>query len=183
MLIFNDSFGIIFLCNKHIVTWSGTEVSSHINLCLCALFLFGGYMKDYSYFFSLLLNECDSSYQHSDVPIAAMLIDDNDNIVSIAHNTREINHNVLEHAEINAIINASKKLERWNLSDLTLLVTLKPCSMCESIIKQSRIRKVIYLLDKPDFKKEFDNTDFLLFESDLSRSYKDKLSSFFKEKR
>lgn len=140
-------------------------------------------MKDYSSFFSLLLENIDSSYPHCDVPIAAMLVDENDSVVSIKHNTRETNNSILGHAEINAIIDASKKLGRWNLSDLTLLVTLKPCSMCQEIIKQSRIKKVIYLLDKPDFKREYYKTEFLKFDSGLAVIYKEKLSSFFKEKR
>lgn len=140
-------------------------------------------MKDYSSFFSLLLSVIDSSYQHCDVPIAAMLVDENDNVISIKHNTREVNCSVLGHAEINTIIDASKKLGRWNLSDLTLLVTLKPCSMCEEIIKQSRIKKVIYLLDKPSFKREYYKTEFIKYDSDLALIYKEKLSSFFKEKR
>ena len=140
-------------------------------------------MRDYSSFFYLLLNHLDSSFPHCDVPIAAMLLDENDNVVSISHNTRELNDSVLEHAEINVILDASKKLGRWNLSDLTLLVTLNPCSMCEEIIKQAKIKKVVYLLDKPSYKKEYYKTEFLKFDSDLAVIYKVKLSAFFKEKR
>ena len=140
-------------------------------------------MKDSSYFFSLLLKELDSSYAHCDVPIAALLVDQNDNVISISHNTRELNNNVLEHAEVNVIVDACSKLSRWNLSDLTMYVTLKPCSMCESIIKQARINRVYYLLDKPSFKKEYDKTEFILDNNFLSIEYKEKLSSFFQEKR
>lgn len=135
------------------------------------------------HFFSLLIDECNSSYQHSDVPIAAMLIDENDNVVALSHNTRELNNSIIEHAEVNVILEASKKLGRWNLSDLTLLVTLKPCSMCQEIIKQARIRHVYYLLDKPAYKKEYDKTVFVNYESSLANVYREKLSSFFKEKR
>ena len=138
---------------------------------------------DFIYFFSLLLKDIDSSYPHYDVPISALLVDQNNNVVSLKHNTRELNHSVIEHAEVNVILDASKKLGRWNLSDLTMFVTLKPCSMCQSIIKQSRIKKVYYLLDKPDFKKEFEGTEFQIIDSPLSLEYRDKLSAFFKEKR
>ena len=79
---------------------------------------------------------------------------------------------------------ASKILERWNLSDCELYVTLKPCSMCSEIIKQSRILKVYYLLDKLDYKKEFSKSKFLKFESkENEQMYSKILSDFFKDKR
>ncbi len=95
----------------------------------------------------------------NEVPVSAIIVK-NDKIISKAFNKREQSHNVLAHAEVIAIKKASKKLKTWRLFDCDLYVTLKPCSICENIIKQSRIRNVYYLIDKPDIKKEYKKTKF-----------------------
>ena len=95
----------------------------------------------------------------NEVPVSAIIVK-NDKIISKAFNKREQKHNVLAHAEVIAIKKASKKFKTWRLFDCDLYVTLKPCSICENIIKQSRIRNVYYLIDKPDTKKEYNKTKF-----------------------
>ena len=95
----------------------------------------------------------------NEVPVSAIIVK-NDKIISKAFNKREQSHNVLAHAEVIAIKKASKKLKTWRLFDCDLYVTLKPCNICENIIKQSRIRNVYYLIDKPDIKKEYKKTKF-----------------------
>lgn len=129
------------------------------------------------------LDEARISYQQSDVPIGAILVK-NGEIIAKSHNTRELDNSILGHAEINVILEASKVLNRWNLSDCELYVTLKPCSMCMEVIKQSRIRKIYYLLDKPDYKKEFTKSEFIkINENKSEQTYQKMLSDFFKDKR
>ena len=135
---------------------------------------------------NLCINEAKISYDQGDVPIGAVLVKDNE-ILATAHNTREIDHNILGHAEINAILDASSKLNRWNLSDCSIYVTLKPCSMCNEVIKQSRIANVYYLLDKLDYKQEFYKTKFVKYceknGEKHEQMYHDLLTSFFRQKR
>jgi tRNA(adenine34) deaminase len=50
----------------------------------------------------------------------------------------------LAHAEILAINKASKKIQNWRLNDCDIYVTLEPCPMCASAIKQSRIKNIYY---------------------------------------
>ena len=95
----------------------------------------------------------------------------------------EKDYSVLGHAEINAIEQATRKLKRWNLSDCELYVSLEPCSMCKEIIKQTRLKKVYYLLSKPDSKKEYDKTQFIKLESNSEQTYANILSDFFEKKR
>ena len=64
-----------------------------------------------------------------------------------------------------------------------LYVTLAPCSMCKEVIKQSRIRKTFFILDKPGYKKEFSNSEFLKSNYHSEQMYAAILSAFFKEKR
>ena len=134
-------------------------------------------------YIDICLDEARISYQQSDVPIGAILVK-NGEIIAKSHNTRELDNSILGHAEINVILEASKVLNRWNLSDCELYVTLKPCSMCMEVIKQSRIRKIYYLLDKPDYKKEFTKSEFIkINESESEQMYQKMLADFFKDKR
>ena len=92
--------------------------------------------------------------------------------------------NALYHAEIIAINIACRKLKRWTLDDCDLYVTLKPCSMCEGAIRQSRIRNVYYLAEKPENEKEFYKTNFICANNCLqSANYIGILKDFFQNKR
>lgn len=128
------------------------------------------------------IEEAKKSLLTEDVPIGALIVL-NDEIISYGYNTREKDHSILGHAEINAIEQATKKLKRWNLSDCELYVSLEPCSMCKEIIKQTKLKKVYYLLSKPTFKKEYDKTQFIKLESISEQTYASVLSEFFKKKR
>ena len=65
-------------------------------------------------------------------------------IISTGRNKREINTNALHHAEIEAIYNACKKLNRWRLIGCTMYVTLEPCPMCAGAIINSRLDRIVY---------------------------------------
>ena len=56
----------------------------------------------------------------------------------------------MSHAEIIAIKRAEEVLGNWRLEDCDLYVTLDPCPMCASAIKQSRIRNVYSALNNSD---------------------------------
>ncbi len=129
-----------------------------------------------------LLKECNKSLKSDDVPVGAVLVYNN-KIISKGHNTRESKDTILNHAEINCILKANRKLKRWHLEDCVLYVTLKPCSMCQNIIKQSRINKVIYYVDKPESKKEYNKVRIIQEKTDYSQKYKEMLTNFFKSKR
>ena len=133
-------------------------------------------------FIDIILDEAGKAFNEDEIPIGAAIIN-NDKIISCAHNSREKDNNILGHAEINAIIDASKKLGRWNLSDCDLYVTLKPCSMCLEVIKQARIKHVYYLLDKLDYKKEYNKTVVTKLEDRREQMYSNMLANFFKNKR
>ena len=131
----------------------------------------------------LIIKESLQSLVYKDVPIGAIIVKDG-KIISSGYNTREKDQNVLGHAEINAIIDAQKKLNNWNLNGCDLYVSLKPCSMCSEIIKQSRISNVYYLVDKSEEKKEFYKTNFNKKNNHLKeQEYLSILSIFFKELR
>ena len=169
------------MCNKYIVIWSGLESSSHVNPYLCALFYWVVIMNEK--YFNILINLLKKAVSIDEVPVSALIVK-NGKIIAKAYNKRNKNHDILGHAEIIAIKKASQKLKDWRLFDCDLYVTLKPCSICENIIKQSRIQNVYYLIDKPDNKKEYNKTKFA--ETNIStqkEQYKNILNHFFQKKR
>ncbi len=133
--------------------------------------------------FNILMENTNKSLENSDVPVGAVIVKDG-KVLAFGYNTREKDQNVLGHAEINAILEAQKILNNWNLSGCDLYVTLVPCSMCLEIIKQSRIDTIYYLLDKPASKKEFYKTKMQkINDASYENKYADILSDFFKKLR
>ena len=128
-----------------------------------------------------LIKLAKKASKKKEVPISAIIVKDG-KIISKAFNKRIKNNNVLDHAEIMAIRKAEKKLKDWRLFDCDLYVTLKPCSMCETIIKQARIKNVYYLLEKLNSKKEYNKTNFIKI-SENEQMYYNILQDFFKKKR
>ena len=131
-------------------------------------------------YISQLIKLAKKAARKNEVPISALIVK-NDKIISKAYNKREKKHNVLNHAEIIVIKKAAKKLKSWRLFDCDLYVTLKPCSMCENIIKQSRIKNVYYLIEKSDSKKEYNKTKFIKVVDE--HMYDKILKDFFQKKR
>ena len=79
-----------------------------------------------------------------DVPVGALIVNDNGEILSSGKNEREKDNDPTAHAEIVAIRKASEKLGSWCLDELTLIVTLEPCVMCAGAILQSRVKRLVF---------------------------------------
>ena len=116
---------------------------------------------------------------NGDVPVSC-IITKNNKIISKAYNKKNINNNPFDHAEIIAIQKAAKKLKTFNLIDCELFVTLFPCNMCQEVIKESKIKKVHYILDKN--KNVNNQIDFIKME-DENDYFNNELINFFKDKR
>ena len=81
------------------------------------------------------------AFDENEVPIGAVIVK-GDNVISFGYNLKEKNQSVLDHAELIAIREAEKIINNWRLDDCDLYVTLDPCPMCASAIKQARIKNV-----------------------------------------
>lgn len=94
------------------------------------------------------LLEAQKAYQSDEIPIGAVIVKEGI-IIGRGHNTKETTQDVTQHAEINAIRNASSQLKNWHLDGCDLYVTIEPCAMCASAIIQSRIRNLYYGAKEP----------------------------------
>ena len=91
----------------------------------------------------IALEEAFRAYAIGEVPVGAVVVH-NDNVLCKAHNMKEILKDPTAHAEVIVIREASRKLDRWRLHDVTLYVTLEPCPMCAGAIVQARIPVVVF---------------------------------------
>jgi tRNA(adenine34) deaminase len=79
-----------------------------------------------------------------DVPVGAVIIDGNGQVIATGHNEREATHDPTAHAEVVAIRKAAEARGSWRLDDCTLVVTLEPCVMCAGAIVSARIPRVVF---------------------------------------
>jgi tRNA(adenine34) deaminase len=79
-----------------------------------------------------------------DVPVGAIVFDATGIPIGAGHNERELSGDPTAHAEIVAIRAAAKARGTWRLDDVTLVVTLEPCTMCAGAILQARIGRVVF---------------------------------------
>ena len=130
-------------------------------------------------YMEIALKEAKKSLKTNDVPVGAVIVE-GDQIISKAHNTREKEHSIIGHAEINAIEKACRKKKSWHLNTCTLYVTLEPCQMCIEAAKQARIKCIIYAA-KQQKKSNLKEPNKIQLENVENSSIL--LKQFFKEKR
>ena len=80
---------------------------------------------------------------HDDVPVGAVIIDEEGHIIGRGHNRREVDADPLGHAELMAISQAASARGRWRLDDCTLVVTLEPCAMCAGALVLARVTGLV----------------------------------------
>jgi tRNA(adenine34) deaminase len=90
------------------------------------------------------LVEAERAAGHGDVPIGAVLLDPEDNMVATGHNHREADGDATAHAELIVLRAASADLGSWRLDGHTLVVTLEPCPMCAMAAVWARVERIVY---------------------------------------
>jgi tRNA(adenine34) deaminase len=103
-----------------------------------------GYVASFEPLMRMALAEAALAAADGDVPVGAVVVDAAGAVVGRGHNRREADQDPTAHAEIIAIRAAAAATGSWRLADLTLIVTLEPCTMCAGAITLSRVGRVIY---------------------------------------
>ncbi len=97
--------------------------------------------------------------KHDEVPVGAVIVDKEGEIVSRAYNRMEHTHCQTGHAEVRAIERACAKRGDWRLDGCTIYITLEPCLMCFGLICLSRFKTIIYGATSPLFGCGLDKKD------------------------
>ena len=81
---------------------------------------------------------------HADVPIGAVVVDANGDVLASGHNRREVDADPTAHAEVLALREAARARGEWRLDGCTLVVTLEPCAMCAGASVLSRVDRLVF---------------------------------------
>lgn len=92
----------------------------------------------------LALKEALQAYEEGEVPIGAVLVENESGILVFNHNRIEQLQDATAHAEILVLREASEKLRRRRLKNCTLYVTVEPCAMCAGALVLSRVERLVY---------------------------------------
>ena len=79
-----------------------------------------------------------------DVPVGAVVLDEDGDVLAQAVNEREASGDPTAHAEVLALRRAADALGTWRLEGCTLAVTLEPCPMCAGAIHLARVSRVVF---------------------------------------
>ncbi len=99
---------------------------------------------NHEYWIEETLRLAKQAAHEGEVPIGALIIDQEGEPVSSAYNQTIQLIDPCAHAEILAIRQAAEKLKNYRLLHTTLYVSLEPCAMCAGAIIQARIPKIVF---------------------------------------
>lgn len=144
------------------------------------------------FFMQKAIEQAFKAQEIDEVPIGCVITKD-DQIIGAGFNRRNSMKNVLYHAEIIAINQASAAIGDWRLEDCSLYVTVEPCPMCAGAIVQARIKEVIFgarnakagccgsilnILEEPRFNHQVN-----VIEGVMAEECAELMSRFFKDRR
>ncbi len=107
-------------------------------------------LQRHQYWMNQALILAQQAGNRGEIPVGALIIDGENNLIAEAYNRKETDQDCTAHAEIIAIRQACQNLGSWRLNNCVLYVTLEPCAMCAGAIINSRLTTLVYGVD--DFK-------------------------------
>jgi tRNA(adenine34) deaminase len=90
------------------------------------------------------LTEARAALDSTDVPVGAVVVDAEGEVLGRGRNIREAAVDPTGHAEIVALRAAAAARGAWRLDGCTLVVTLEPCTMCAGAAVLARVDRVVF---------------------------------------
>jgi len=90
------------------------------------------------------LEEAHAAGSAGEIPIGAVLLDSNDDVLAASGNRRERDIDPTAHAEVIVMREAALQLGTWRLTGCSLLVTVEPCPMCAGASVLARIGRLVF---------------------------------------
>lgn len=95
-------------------------------------------------FMSEALRQARKAFEAEEVPVGAVIVQQDGAIVGKAYNQTELLKDATAHAEMLAITQAQAAIGDWRLNGCTLYVTKEPCPMCAGAIVNARVGRVVF---------------------------------------
>ena len=100
-------------------------------------------------FMAEALKQAKFALRKDEVPVGAVIVREDGQIVGRAYNQVEMLKDATAHAEMIALTQAQEAVGDWRLTDCTLYVTKEPCPMCAGAIVHTRLRRVVFGVGDP----------------------------------
>ncbi len=101
------------------------------------------------HYMGLALEEAKLAAERDEVPVGAVLVDQDGTILASDGNRSIELSDPAGHAEMLVMRAAGRLLGNYRLAGATLYVTLEPCVMCAGAMVHARIGKVVYGTEDP----------------------------------
>ena len=92
----------------------------------------------------LALEEAETAFELGEVPVGAVIVNGEGEVLALAHNLTIGENDPTAHAEILALRAAAKKTGNYRLAGTTLYVTVEPCPMCAGALVWARVGRLVY---------------------------------------
>ncbi len=92
----------------------------------------------------IALREAVKAREKQEIPIGAVLVAEDDELLAAAHNQTIARKDPTAHAEILALRRAADKLDNYRLLNTTLYVTVEPCPMCMGAAIHARVSRIVF---------------------------------------
>lgn len=92
-------------------------------------------------FMDIAYEEAMKAFEEGEIPVGCVIVYQ-DQVIARTHNQKEKLKSAVKHAEILAVDIASGVLNNWRLENCDVYITLEPCPMCASALKQARVRNI-----------------------------------------
>lgn len=109
-------------------------------------------MKAEKRFMELAIEKALEGVKKGNSPFGSCIVRDG-KVVALAHNTVLAKKDSTNHAEMNAIRLACKKLKSHELAGCVVYSTTEPCPMCFSAIHWAKAKAIVFGTGIPDVKR------------------------------
>lgn len=101
-------------------------------------------MRSDEHYMRLALEEARKAASLDEVPIGAVVIDSEGNIISSAGNRTISSSDPTAHAEVLALRKAAEIVNNYRLTECGVYTTIEPCVMCAGALVNARIKRLVF---------------------------------------
>ncbi|WP_110649864.1 tRNA adenosine(34) deaminase TadA [Salinicola peritrichatus] len=106
-------------------------------------------MRSDEFYMHRALEQAKLALAAGEVPIGAVVIDADGEVIGHGYNRPIATHDPTAHAEVQALREAAARRANYRLEGCSLFVTLEPCLMCTGALIHARIRRLVYAVAEP----------------------------------